>query len=167
MAISLALFLASTLFRSSQKYHAARNKDSYGPLIQISFCLFALASVAGLVFGSGLIARMPLIGAWYLVPLSAVFIADLGAVLLRERRDLPGIIPFGFGVITLGMLTGGALLVQMPYLIYGRVTVYEVFTGADTARILFGVFGVGAAITLPALIVLFAAHRHRQRRRAE
>ncbi len=46
-------------------------------------------------------------------------------------------------------------LFQFPYIVYPKVTVYNAFTGPATAQILFWCFGIGAALVLPALGILY------------
>jgi cytochrome d ubiquinol oxidase subunit II len=162
MAISLALFFAATLFYGISKKRSASSEASCLSVIRISFCVFALAAAAFEIFGSGVVLRMPFIGAWYLISLTAILIAELGAIMLLTRRDLPRAMPFGFGVLTFAILAVGACLAQMPFLIYGRTNIYDVFTAPDIAQMLMIVFAIGAVITLASLAMLLAVQMRKK-----
>ena len=77
-------------------------------------------------------------------------------VLAWSSKRTAAALEFVSGILFFGMMFFNTALAGLPYLIYPSSTIFTSFTDPQSAAILFGVFAVGALITVPALVLLYS-----------
>ena len=95
-------------------------------------------------------------GMYNLFVITAAIIFGVLVVFLRSSGRTVAMMNFWLNVLLMGIIFLGTAVAQLPYVIYPSLTIFNSVTDPRTAGILFGVFIVGAVITVPALAWLYS-----------